>query len=85
MYLFAYNCRCCCRGRDYLDAQKTFLRSRPTSDDEENAKISTVTSSASLSALLIPSVKEVGFDYVFSHTIIIMFIGGSPSDSLLYI
>ncbi|KAL2944375.1 Serine/threonine-protein kinase svkA [Bienertia sinuspersici] len=47
------------RGREYADAQKAFLRSRPTSDDEENAKISTVTSSASLSALLIPSLKEV--------------------------
>lgn len=47
------------RNCEYVDAQKAFLRSRPTSDDEENAKISTVTSSASLSALLIPSLKEV--------------------------
>ncbi|XP_010675492.1 uncharacterized protein LOC104891490 isoform X2 [Beta vulgaris subsp. vulgaris] len=66
------------RGRDYLDAQKTFLRSRPTSDDEENAKISTVTSSASLSALLIPSVKEVvgddaeGYGHAVRNTLIDM-------------
>ncbi|KNA07931.1 hypothetical protein SOVF_167320, partial [Spinacia oleracea] len=49
-------------SREYLDAQKSFLRSRPTSDDEENTKFSVVTSSASLSALLIPSVKEVVAD-----------------------
>lgn len=48
------------RSREYIDAQKAFLKSRPTSDDEENAKI--VTSSASLSALLIPSVKEAIID-----------------------
>lgn len=48
------------RNHDYVDAQKSFLRSRPTSDDEENAKMSTVSASASLSALLIPSLKEVG-------------------------
>ncbi|XP_021773704.1 germinal center kinase 1-like isoform X1 [Chenopodium quinoa] len=46
-------------SREYLDAQKAFLRSHLTSDDEENAKISVVTSSASLSTLLIPSLKEV--------------------------
>ncbi|CAO2836146.1 unnamed protein product [Amaranthus hypochondriacus] len=47
------------RGDDYLDARKAFLRSRSQSDDEENTKVSTVISSASLSSLLIPSLKEV--------------------------
>lgn len=67
-YLNIYNYCFCCNSREYLDAQKSFLRSRPTSDDEENTKFSVVTSSASLSALLIPSVKEVGSDYILhSH------------------
>ncbi|KAH9609195.1 hypothetical protein KSS87_002231, partial [Heliosperma pusillum] len=46
------------RSRDYLDAQKAFSRS-PKSDDEENSRTSIVSSSTSLSALLIPSLKEV--------------------------
>ncbi|KAK8648410.1 hypothetical protein V6N13_129163 [Hibiscus sabdariffa] len=44
-------------SRDYLDAQKLFPRSRQPSDDEENTKI--ISSSAPLSVLLIPSLKEV--------------------------
>ncbi|XP_057531222.1 uncharacterized protein LOC130809450 [Amaranthus tricolor] len=47
------------RGDDYLDAQKAFLRSHSQSDDGEYTKVSTVISSASLSSLLIPSLKEV--------------------------
>ncbi|KAK9674126.1 hypothetical protein RND81_12G212600 [Saponaria officinalis] len=49
------------RSRDYLDAQKAFSRS-PKSDDEDNARLSIVSSSTSLSALLIPSLKEVIID-----------------------
>ncbi|XP_074311117.1 uncharacterized protein LOC141646990 isoform X2 [Silene latifolia] len=46
------------QSRDYLDAQKAFSRS-PKRDDEENSRMSIVSSSISLSALLIPSLKEV--------------------------
>ncbi|KAL9236430.1 hypothetical protein vseg_011103 [Gypsophila vaccaria] len=49
------------RSRDYLDAQKAFSRS-PKSDDEDNARLSVVSSSASLSALLIPSLNEAIID-----------------------
>ncbi|XP_039001593.1 uncharacterized protein LOC120127850 isoform X3 [Hibiscus syriacus] len=44
-------------SRDYLDVQILFPRSRQPSDNEENAKI--ISSSAPLSMLLIPSLKEV--------------------------
>lgn len=44
---------------EHLDAQKAFPRSHPASDDEDNARMSIVLSSAALSALLTPSVKEV--------------------------
>lgn len=47
------------RNHERLDSQKGFPRSLSASDDEKSAKLSTVSSSASLSALLIPSVKEV--------------------------
>ncbi|KAE8703271.1 Serine/threonine-protein kinase 24 [Hibiscus syriacus] len=43
-------------SRDYLDVQILFPRSRQPSDNEENAKI--ISSSAPLSMLLIPSLKE---------------------------
>ncbi|XP_039001592.1 uncharacterized protein LOC120127850 isoform X2 [Hibiscus syriacus] len=44
-------------SRDYLDVQILFPRSRQPSDNEENAKI--ISSSAPLSMLLIPSLKEL--------------------------
>ncbi|KAK9688873.1 hypothetical protein RND81_09G017700 [Saponaria officinalis] len=46
------------RSREYLDGQKAFSRS-PKNDDEENARLSIVSSSTTLSALIIPSLKEV--------------------------
>lgn len=49
-------------SNDYLDAQKAFSRSRQSSSDEESARMSTTSSSASLSALFIPSLKEVVAD-----------------------
>lgn len=44
-------------SHEFYDTQKAFPRSRPTSDGEESAKI--IAASSSLSALLIPSLKEV--------------------------
>ncbi|RDX76654.1 Serine/threonine-protein kinase svkA, partial [Mucuna pruriens] len=44
-------------SREYIDAQKGVSRSDDPSDDEESAKI--ISSSAPLSVLLIPSLKEV--------------------------
>lgn len=44
-------------SHEYIDAQKDFSRSHNASDDEENDKI--MSSSAPLSILLIPSLKEV--------------------------
>ncbi|KAL9267723.1 Serine/threonine-protein kinase svkA-like protein [Drosera capensis] len=49
-------------GREHFDAQKAFSRSRPGSDDEESARKAAVSSSVPLSALLIPSLKEVVLD-----------------------
>lgn len=50
-------------SRDYFDALKAFPRSRRASDDEDSARISMLSSSAPLSILLIPSLKEaVGDD-----------------------
>ncbi|KAL8167308.1 hypothetical protein V2J09_008807 [Rumex salicifolius] len=46
-------------SRDYLDAMKAFPRSRQPSDDEENARMAAVSSSAALASLFIPSLKEV--------------------------
>ncbi|XP_004244242.1 serine/threonine-protein kinase sid1 [Solanum lycopersicum] len=45
-------------SRDYLDAQKVFSRSRHTSDEEDGARTYPIPSSATLSVLLIPSLKE---------------------------
>ncbi|CAN4104203.1 unnamed protein product [Withania somnifera] len=45
-------------SRDYLDAQKLFSRSRHTSDEEDGARTHATPSSATLSVLLIPSLKE---------------------------
>lgn len=45
-------------SRDYLDAQKVFSRSRHTSDEEDGARTYAAPSSATLSVLLIPSLKE---------------------------
>ncbi|XP_055823482.1 uncharacterized protein LOC129891993 [Solanum dulcamara] len=45
-------------SRDYLDAQKVFSRSRHTSDEEDGARTYAAPSSATLSFLLIPSLKE---------------------------
>jgi len=51
---------CSCRwSGEHLDAQKAFPKSHLASDDEDNARMSIVLSSAALSALLMPSVKEV--------------------------
>ncbi|XP_050218122.1 uncharacterized protein LOC126668930 isoform X2 [Mercurialis annua] len=47
-------------SREYFDAQRAFPRSRLESDAEENAKV--VSSSAPLSLLLIPSLKEAYAD-----------------------
>ncbi|KAG5546198.1 hypothetical protein RHGRI_018395 [Rhododendron griersonianum] len=44
--------------RDYLNEKKAFPRSRQTSDEEDSARIAAVSSSAPLSMLLIPSIKE---------------------------
>lgn len=44
-------------SREYFDAQKGFLRSHHTSDEEESQKIAPP--SVPLSVLLIPSLKEV--------------------------
>ncbi|KAL9272833.1 Serine/threonine-protein kinase svkA-like protein [Drosera capensis] len=49
-------------GRERFDAQKTFSRSCPGSDDEESARKAALSSSVPLSALLIPSLKEVVLD-----------------------
>ncbi|CAI0441464.1 unnamed protein product [Linum tenue] len=43
-------------SQDYLDAQKAFAKSRQSSNDEESARV--ISSSAPLSVLLIPSLKE---------------------------
>ncbi|CAI0409138.1 unnamed protein product [Linum tenue] len=43
-------------SQDYLDAQKAFAKSRQSSIDEESARV--ISSSAPLSVLLIPSLKE---------------------------
>ncbi|CAN4102914.1 unnamed protein product [Withania somnifera] len=45
-------------SRDYLDAQKVFSRSRHTSDEEDGARTHAAPLSATLSVLLIPSLKE---------------------------
>ncbi|XP_009596197.1 uncharacterized protein [Nicotiana tomentosiformis] len=45
-------------SRDYLDAQKVFSRSRHASDEEDGARTYAAPSSATLSVLLIPSLKE---------------------------
>lgn len=45
-------------SRDYLDAQKAFSRSRHTSDEEDGARTYPAPSSATLSVLVIPSLKE---------------------------
>ncbi|GAV72321.1 Pkinase domain-containing protein [Cephalotus follicularis] len=47
-------------SREYLDEPRAYLRSRQARDDEENARI--VSSSAPLSVLLIPSLKEAAAD-----------------------
>ncbi|KAJ0045014.1 hypothetical protein Pint_04619 [Pistacia integerrima] len=47
-------------SRDYFDAQRAFSRSRQASDDEDSARITS--SSAPLSVLLIPSLKEAVAD-----------------------
>eukprot|EP00257_Ricinus_communis_P023229 XP_015583152.1 germinal center kinase 1 [Ricinus communis] len=47
-------------SRDYFDAQRMFPRSRQVSDDEESARIAL--SSAPLSVLLMPSLKETYAD-----------------------
>ncbi|XP_027061644.2 germinal center kinase 1-like isoform X3 [Coffea eugenioides] len=44
---------------EYLDAQKALPKSRQTSDEEDAARSSAASSSAPLSILLIPSLKEV--------------------------
>ncbi|GAB2230805.1 hypothetical protein Droror1_Dr00015099 [Drosera rotundifolia] len=49
-------------GRERFDAQKAFSRSHPGSDDEESARKAALSSSVPLSALLIPSLKEVVLD-----------------------
>ncbi|KAL2496375.1 Protein kinase superfamily protein [Forsythia ovata] len=46
-------------SRDYFDAQKAFSGSHQASDDEDNARTAASSSSAPLSLLLIPSLKEV--------------------------
>ncbi|XP_059662670.1 uncharacterized protein LOC132308569 isoform X2 [Cornus florida] len=46
---------------DYFDAQKAFWRSRYASDEVDSARISAATSSAPLSILLIPCLKEAVF------------------------
>ncbi|KAM3396053.1 serine/threonine-protein kinase 3/4 isoform X1 [Capsicum galapagoense] len=45
-------------SRDYLDAQKVFSRSRHPNDEEDGARTHAAPSSATLSVLLIPSLKE---------------------------
>ncbi|PIN15736.1 Serine/threonine protein kinase [Handroanthus impetiginosus] len=45
-------------SRDYFDAQKAFSRSRHASDDDDNARSVAAAQSASLSVLLIPSLKD---------------------------
>ncbi|XP_022877464.1 germinal center kinase 1-like isoform X1 [Olea europaea var. sylvestris] len=45
-------------SRDYFDAQKAFSGSHQASDDEDNARTAAASSSAPLSLLLIPSLKE---------------------------
>lgn len=47
------------RSGEHFDVQRAFSRSQPASDDEDIARTSVVSSSAALSALLVPSVKEV--------------------------
>uniref|UniRef100_A0A5B6YQ28 non-specific serine/threonine protein kinase n=1 Tax=Davidia involucrata TaxID=16924 RepID=A0A5B6YQ28_DAVIN len=47
---------------DYFDVQKVFPRSRQASDEEDSARISAASSSAPLSILLIPSLKEAIVD-----------------------
>ncbi|KAA8526814.1 hypothetical protein F0562_008957 [Nyssa sinensis] len=50
------------QSRNYFDAQKVFPRSRQASDEEDSARISAASSSAPLSILLIPSLKEAIVD-----------------------
>ncbi|XP_057976429.1 uncharacterized protein LOC131163733 isoform X2 [Malania oleifera] len=49
-------------SREYFDAPKVLPRSRQPSDDDESARLSAAASSASLSSLLIPSLKEAVAD-----------------------
>ncbi|GKV47219.1 hypothetical protein SLEP1_g54136 [Rubroshorea leprosula] len=58
---------------EYFDAQRAFPRSRQASHDDEKAKIAS--SSAPLSMLLIPSLKEVRtkWCYIFSFTFTMLF------------
>lgn len=50
------------RGREYVDAQKGFARSHHPNDEEENARLSAASSSAALSVLFMPSLKEIVAD-----------------------
>lgn len=50
-------------SRDYFDAQKALSGSRQ-SNDEDNARTAAVSSSAPLSLLLIPSLKEVNTEII---------------------
>ncbi|XP_058001473.1 uncharacterized protein LOC110666280 isoform X2 [Hevea brasiliensis] len=49
-------------SRDYYDAQRVFPRSRQASEDEESSRIAS--SSAPLSVLFLPSLKEVSYQVV---------------------
>lgn len=52
--------------RDFQDAIKSFTKPRQTSDDEEEKlRTSAMSASATLSTLLIPSLKEVGTHIAF--------------------
>ncbi|KAL3503193.1 hypothetical protein ACH5RR_037642 [Cinchona calisaya] len=50
------------QSEDYFDAQKAFSRSRQSSDEEDAARSFAASSSAPLSILLIPSLKEAIVD-----------------------
>lgn len=70
-WLMTVQCFLWCRNsQEYFDAPKVLPRSRNASDDEDSAKA--LSASASLSVLLIPSLKEVSTQYKLRLHVIIV-------------
>ncbi|KAK3034987.1 hypothetical protein RJ639_033365 [Escallonia herrerae] len=60
-------------SQDYFDALKAFPKPRQASDEEDSARTAALSSSAPLSVLLIPSLKEVSSVFMLEDNIVIVF------------